>query len=266
MQPGPRLPGKVAIVTGAASGIGAETARTFARHGAKVLLTDSNANLGEAVAKEIAGGGASAAFALHDVRDEARWQAVVAEAERGYGRLDILCNIAGVSGRDPKLNTQTGATAGPRLAEQSLEQWHWVMEINATGVFLGTKASIPAMQRAGGGSIVNISSICGIIGSHANAAYHASKGAVRLFSKAAAIQYAGDKIRVNSVHPGFVDTPMTKPTHSNPDVARVRLEATPLGRFGTPYDIAAGCLYLASDESSWVTGSELVIDGGMTAN
>ena len=122
------------------------------------------------------------------------------------------------------------------------------------------------MQRAGGVSIINISSICGIIGSHANAAYHASKGAVRIFSKAAAIQCAPDQIRVNSVHPGFVDTPMTKPGHSNPEVARKRLEATPLGRFGTPSDIAAGCLYLASDDAAWVTGSELVIDGGMTAN
>jgi NAD(P)-dependent dehydrogenase (short-subunit alcohol dehydrogenase family) len=266
MQPGQRLVGKVAIVTGAASGIGAETARTFARHGAKVLLTDSNAAVVEAVAQAISGSGGTAAFAAHDVRDEARWQAVVAEAERAHGRLDILCNIAGISGRDPKLNIQTSATAGPRLAEQSLQQWNWVMEINATGVFLGTRAAIPAMQRTGGGSIVNISSICGIIGSHANAAYHASKGAVRIFSKAAAIQYARDRIRVNSVHPGFVDTPMTQPGHANPEVASARLAATPLGRFGTPADIAAGCLYLASDEASWVTGSELVIDGGMTAN
>jgi len=140
------------------------------------------------------------------------------------------------------------------------------MDINATGVFLGTRTVIAPMQRAGGGSIINISSICGIVGSFANAAYHASKGAVRIFSKAAAIQYAPDKIRVNSVHPGFVDTPMTKPGHSNPDVVKTRLQATPLGRFGTPHDIAMGCLYLASDESAWVTGSELVIDGGMTAN
>src|SRR5262249_5501153 len=169
MQPGQRLLGKVAIVTGAASGIGAETARTFARHGAKLLLTDSNAALGEAVADEISASGASAAFALHDVRDEARWQAVVAEAERTYGRLDILCNIAGISGRDPKLNIQTGATAGPRLADQTLEQWNWVMEVNATGVFLGTKAAVPAMMRAGGGSISNISSICGLGGTQANA-------------------------------------------------------------------------------------------------
>jgi NAD(P)-dependent dehydrogenase (short-subunit alcohol dehydrogenase family) len=266
MQQGKRLVGKVAIVTGGASGIGAETARTFAQHGAKVLLTDSNSTLGQSVAKQISESGGTAMFSIQDVRDEDRWTAIVADTEKTYGRLDILCNIAGISGRDPKLNIQTSLTAGPRLAEQTLEQWNRVMEINSTGVFLGTKAVIPAMQRAGGGSIINISSICGIIGSHANAAYHASKGAVRIFSKAAAIQYAPDKIRVNSVHPGFVDTPMTKPGHSNPDVARQRLDATPLGRFGTPADIAAGCLYLASDEASWVTGSELVIDGGMTAN
>ena len=266
MEPGKRLVNKVAIVTGGASGIGAETARVFALHGAKVLLTDSNAALGGSVAKEICDRGGAATFVAQDVRDEAQWSMIVAQAEKSYGRLDIVCNIAGISGRDPKMNIQTGLTAGPRLAEQTLKHWNWVMEINATGVFLGTKAAIPAMQRAGGGSIINISSICGIIGSHANAAYHASKGAVRIFSKAAAIQYAPDNIRVNSVHPGFVDTPMTKPGHSNPDVARNRIEATPLGRFGTPADIAAGCLYLASDESSWVTGSELVIDGGMTAN
>ena len=266
MQHAGRLAGKVALVTGGASGIGAETARLFARHGASVLLTDMNAALGTAVAGEITRSEGTAMFAVQDVRNEATWASIVALAGSTYGRLDILCNIAGISGRDPKLNIQTSHTAGPRLAEQTLEQWNQVMEINATGVFLGTKAAIPAMQRAGGGSIINISSICGIVGSHANAAYHASKGAVRIFSKAAAIQYAPDRIRVNSVHPGFVDTPMTQPGHSNPDIARKRMEATPLGRFGTPYDIAAGCLYLASDESSWVTGSELVIDGGMTAN
>jgi NAD(P)-dependent dehydrogenase (short-subunit alcohol dehydrogenase family) len=266
MEPGKRLLGKVAIVTGGASGIGAATARLFAQHGASVLLTDSNSSLGKTIEKEIASAGGTAAFTDQDVRNESRWSEIVAQAEKTWGRVDILCNIAGISGRDPKLNIQTGHTAGPRLADQTLEHWNWVMEINSTGVFLGTKAAVPAMQRAGGGSIINISSICGIIGSHANAAYHASKGAVRIFSKAAAIQYAPDKIRVNSVHPGFVDTPMTVPGHSNPEVARKRLEVTPLGRFGTPYDIAAGCLYLASDESSWVTGSDLVIDGGMTAN
>ena len=266
MQTGKRLVGKVAIVTGAASGIGAETARTFAQHGAKVLLTDSNAALGKSVAKEISDSGGTVTFAAQDVCDEALWATIVAQAETSYGQLNILCNVAGISGRDPKMTMQTSLTAGPRLDEQTLEQWNRVMEVNATGVFLGTKAAIGAMRRAGGSSIVNISSICGIVGSHANAAYHASKGAVRIFSKAAAIQYAPDNIRVNTVHPGFVDTPMTKPGHSNPEVARKRLEATPLGRFGTPADIAAGCLYLGSDEASWVTGTELVIDGGMTAN
>jgi len=266
MQPGKRLLGKVAIVTGGASGIGAETARVFALHGAKVLLTDVNAASGNGVAKEIADSGGTAMFAVQDVCDEASWATIVELAEKSYGRLDILCNIAGISGRDPKMNIQASLTAGPRLGEQTLQQWNQVMAINATGVFLGTRAAIAAMQRAGGGSIINISSICGIVGSHANAAYHASKGAVRIFSKAAAIQYAADKIRVNSVHPGFVDTPMTRPGHSNAEVAKKRIEATPLGRFGTPADIAAGCLYLASDEASWVTGSELVIDGGMTAN
>ncbi|MFO1162554.1 MAG: glucose 1-dehydrogenase [Reyranellaceae bacterium] len=266
MEPGKRLIGKVAIVTGGASGIGAETARLFARHGASVLLTDSNTALGKRIEEEIIAADGTALFASQDVREEAKWAEIVGLAEKTYGRVDILCNIAGISGRDPKLNIQTTMTAGPRLADQTLAHWNQVMEINATGVFLGTKAAIPAMQRAGGGSIINISSICGIVGSHANAAYHASKGAVRIFSKAAAIQYAPDKIRVNSVHPGFVDTPMTQPGHSNPEVANQRIAATPLGRFGTPHDIAAGCLYLASDDASWVTGSELVIDGGMTAN
>jgi NAD(P)-dependent dehydrogenase (short-subunit alcohol dehydrogenase family) len=263
MQPGKRLIGKVAIVTGAASGIGAETARLFALHGAAVLLTDIAVADGEGVTAGICRTGGTAAFASQDVCDEARWAAIADLAEHSYGRLHILCNIAGISGRDPATSPQLG---GPRLAELTLAQWQRVMDVNATGVFLGTKAVIPAMQRAGGGSIINISSIYGIVGSSGSAAYHASKGAVRIFSKAAAVQYAPDNIRVNSVHPGFVDTPMTAPGHADPEIARRRLSATPLGRFGTPADIAAGCLYLACDEASWVTGSELVIDGGMTAS
>jgi len=140
-----------------------------------------------------------------------------------------------------------------------------VMRVNAKGVFLGTKASIPEMRRAGGGSIINISSIYGIVGSNTSAAYHASKGAVRTFTKAAAVQYARDGIRVNSVHPGFVDSPTTARHHAIPQVRETRVGRTPLGRLGLPEDIAPGILYLASDESSVVTGSELVIDGGMTA-
>ena len=266
MNIGKRLEGKVAIVTGGASGIGAETARSFAAHGASVMVADVQDDLGAVVVAEITGEGGTARYMSLDVADEAAWSAVVGATVEAFGALHVLGNIAGISGRDPNMVIQTSGTAGPRLEDQTLEQWNRVMEINATGVFLGTKAAIPHMREAGGGSIINISSICGIVGSHANAGYHASKGAVRIFSKAAAIQYAPDKIRVNSIHPGFVDTPMTKPGHSNNEVAKARMEATPLGRFGRPEDIAMGCLYLASDESSWVTGSELVIDGGMTAN
>jgi NAD(P)-dependent dehydrogenase (short-subunit alcohol dehydrogenase family) len=265
MNIGKRLEGKVAIVTGGASGIGAETARAFAAHGASVMVADVQDELGQSVVEEIAGAGGTAMYRTLDVGDEAAWADVVAATVEAYGALHVLGNIAGISGRDPNMTVQTSGTAGPKLEDQTLEQWNRVMEINATGVFLGTKAAIPHMREAGGGSIINISSICGIVGSHANAGYHASKGAVRIFSKAAAVQYASEQIRVNSIHPGFVDTPMTKPGHSNNEVAKVRMEATLLGRFGRPRDIAMGCLYLASDEASWVTGSELVIDGGLTA-
>ena len=269
MQPGPRLPGKVALVTGGASGIGAETARQFARQGASVVLSDLNSELGQFVAGEIVKAGGAAIFKPLDATDEAAWRAHIAEVEAEFGKLDILANIAGISGREPGQNIQLGepgSTAGPGLEEQTIESWNKIMEINATGVFLGTKHAIGPMRRAGGGSVINISSICGLVGSFANAAYHASKGAVRIFSKAAAIQYAGDNIRVNSIHPGFVDTPMTAPGHANPEVAETRLKATPLRRFGQPIDIAMGCVYLASDERASMTGSELVIDGGMTAN
>ncbi|NKB58752.1 MAG: glucose 1-dehydrogenase [Alphaproteobacteria bacterium] len=266
MEPGKRLTDKVAIVTGGASGIGAETARVFSAHGASIVVCDVNDAAGETVVGEIEANGGTAIYRPLNVTDEAQWTALVTETEDTFGQLDILTNSAGVSGRDPKQNIQTTLNAGGLVEEQTLEKWNHIMAVNATGTFLGTKAAIPLMRRAGGGSIVNISSICGIIGSFANAAYHASKGAVRIFSKSAAIQYASDHIRVNSIHPGFVDTPMTAPGHANPEIAQIRMDATPLGRFGTPRDIAMGCLYLASDESSWVTGSELVIDGGMTAS
>ena len=266
METGQRLSGKVAVVTGGASGIGAETARVFAAQGASIVVCDLNAAAGQAVAEEIGAGGGTAIFRPLEVTDEEQWAALIAETEDSHGKIDVLTNIAGISGRDTQQNIQTGLTAGGLLEDQSLETWNQVMAVNATGTFLGTRSVIAPMRRAGGGSIINISSICGIIGAFANAAYHASKGSVRIFSKAAAIQYAADAIRVNSIHPGFVDTPMTLPGHSNPEVVQQRIAATPLGRFGTPRDIAMGCLYLASDESAWVTGSELVIDGGMTAN
>ncbi|MSP05315.1 MAG: glucose 1-dehydrogenase [Acetobacteraceae bacterium] len=266
MSIGPRLQSKVAIVTGGASGIGAETARLFAAHGATVVLCDVQDDLGHAVAREITDAGGIAEYFRHDVTSEDQWIARAAATEAKYGKINILGNIAGISGRPAGMTVQTGATAGAKLLDQTLENWNHIMEVNATGVFLGTKSVIPAMQRAGGGSIINISSICGIVGSFANAAYHASKGAVRIFSKSAAIQYAADQVRVNSVHPGFVDTPMARPGLIGNESGKARMDATPMGRFGKPIDIANGCLFLASDESSWMTGAELVIDGGMTAN
>ena len=159
-----------------------------------------------------------------------------------------------------------GGAAGRATVEDTiLENWEAVFAVNSTGVMLGTKAGISEMKKNGGGSVINISSIFGIVGSRTSAAYHASKGAARLLSKAAAVQYGPDNIRVNSVHPGFADTPMTSDIHSDPEIRNYRLGKTPLGRLGVPEDIANGILYLASDESKWVTGIELVIDGGQIA-
>ena len=249
-----RLDGKVALVTGGASGIGAETSRLFAREGAKVAITDLNDDGGRAVAAEI---GDAAFYARLDTRNEAEWHTVVEQSVDTYGRLDILVNAAGVPGR----RTDGGST---RIDEQELEDWNRVMDVNSTGIFLGMKTVIPEMRKAGGGSIVNISSIYGLVGSPNSAAYHASKGAVRLATKSAALQYAAENIRVNSVHPGIVTTGMNREINEDPVLSVPRLAATPMGRFGQPIDIANGCLFLASDESGWMTGAELVIDGGYT--
>ena len=250
-----RLDGKAALVTGGASGIGAETARVFAREGAKVAVTDVNDDDGRAVADEI---GDAAFYAPLDTRSEDAWQAVVKQAVDTYGRLDILVNAAGVPGRRP----DTGRA--PKIDEQDLEDWNRVMDVNSTGIFLGMKTAIPEMRKAGGGSIINISSIYGLVGSPHSAAYHASKGSVRLATKSAALQYAPENIRVNSVHPGIVTTGMNRDVNEDPIRSIPRLAATPMGRFGQPIDIANGCLFLASDESGWMTGAELVIDGGFT--
>ncbi len=247
-----RAAGKVALISGGARGIGAACARIMAREGAAVVLGDVLEEEGRQTAAEIAEAGGRALFAPLDVTSEEDWLRVVYAAVTSYGKLDVLVNNAGISNRAV-------------LEETSIEAWDRVMAVNAKGVFLGTKAAIPEMRRAGGGSIINISSIYGLVGSEGSDAYHASKGAVRLFTKATAIQYAGDGIRVNSVHPGFVDTLLTSQFHASPGVRENRLSRTPAGRLGVPEDIAPGILYLASDESSFVTGSELVIDGGMTA-
>ncbi|MCH8282432.1 MAG: glucose 1-dehydrogenase [Chloroflexi bacterium] len=247
-----RVDGKVAVVTGGAGGIGAATARLLAREGAAVVIGDLLEEQGRAVEAQIAEAGGHALFVPMDVTSENDWRRAIQAAVAAYGKLDILVNNAGISGR----NT---------VEETSVELWDRVMAVNAKGVFLGTKLAIPEMRKAGGGSIINVSSIWGLVGSDSSTAYHSAKGAVRIFTKAAAVQYAKEGIRVNSVHPGFVDSPMTIGYHALPGVRETRVAATPLGRMGTPEDIASGILYLASDESSFVTGSELVIDGGMTA-
>lgn len=254
-----RLEGKAAFVTGGASGIGAETARVFGEHGASVTVADVDDAGGEAVAKEIVDAGGAAAYRHLDTSAEAEWEKAVAEAVARYGRLDVLVNAAGVSGRMPD-----GATP-PRADSLPLENWETVMSVNATGVFLGVKHAAAPMREAGGGAIVNIVSIYALLGSDSNAAYHASKGAARSLTRAAAIQLAPYGIRVNGIYPGFIDTAMTREVHAHPLHGGVRLEATPLAEFGRPRDIALGCLYLASDDARFVTGSELVIDGGVTA-
>ena len=247
-----RVAGKVALVSGAARGIGAATAKLLAQEGAAVVLGDVMETEGRQTAAGIVAAGGQATFMPLDVTSADSWRQVIDAAVAAYGKLNVLVNNAGISGR-------------AAVGETDVETWERVMEINGKGVFLGTKLAIPELRKAGGGSIINISSIYGIVGSETSAAYHASKGAVRIFTKAAAIQYAADGIRVNSVHPGFVDSPMTAASHALPEVHNLRISRTPLGRMGTPEDIAAGILYLASDESAFVTGSELVIDGGMTA-
>jgi NAD(P)-dependent dehydrogenase (short-subunit alcohol dehydrogenase family) len=251
-----RLSGKVAIVTGGASGIGAATSRLFAREGARgVVIADLQDSLGRKLQDEIKKAGGEATYMHLDVTREPEWVTVIRDTVARYGRLDVVVHNAGMSGPHGRA----------RVEELTEEGWRMVMDVNATSAFLGTKHAIPEMRKAGGGSIVCVSSIYGMVGSRAGTAYHSSKGAIRLFSKSAAVQYAGERIRVNSVHPGFTDTPMTEELHARPGVREERLSLTPLPRLGVPEDIALGILFLASDESSWVTGAELVIDGGMTA-
>ena len=250
-----RLRGKVAIVTGGASGIGAATCRLFAREGAAVIVADVQEAAGVALASELGAGGSGASFRRLDVAHEADWVAAVEAVLGRHGRLDVLVNDAGVA----------GPRSRPPVDQVAREDWEWVFSVNATGVLLGMKHAIPAMRLHRAGSIVNVASIYAMIGSPFGTAYHASKGAVRALTRAAAIQYAPEGIRVNGVYPGFVESPMTREFHARPGVREERAARTPLGRLAVPEDIAPGILYLASDESSFVTGSELVIDGGVTA-
>ncbi|MBI20683.1 MAG: cyclopentanol dehydrogenase [Chloroflexi bacterium] len=250
-----RLENKIAIVTGGASGIGEATVRLFVKHGAKVGIADIDKDKGNELEKELNFSNQNVFFKSLDVSSEKDWESFSDDLIDKWGKLDILVNNAGMSG-----------VKGRAVVEDIiLKNWDDVFSINSTGVMLGTRMAIKHMKDSNGGSIINVSSIFGIVGSKAGAAYHASKGAARIFSKAAAVQYAKYNIRVNSVHPGFTDTPMTLDIHSDKEIREYRENMTPLGRLGKPDDIAFGILYLASDESEWVTGTELIIDGGETS-
>jgi len=244
-----RLKDKVAIVTGSASGMGAATAQLFAAEGAKVVLTDILEEEGSTLAAEISG---DAQFQKLDVTSEGDWEKLVAVTLSAFGRVDILINNAGVSGSHPDLlNTTT---------------WDEQMNVNARGVFLGMRSVIPKMQQASGGSIVNISSISGLTGQKfVHMGYNAAKGAVRLATKAAAVQFARDNIRVNSVHPGLMPAMRTSMMSADPEVRRKMINAVPMGREGRIDEVAKANLFLASDDASYITGIEVPVDGGFVA-
>jgi len=252
-----RLAGKVALVTGAASGLGAETARRLAREGAAVMLSDLNSTAGEAVAAQITASGGCAAFSAQDVSSEDDWAATVTATTGAFGRLDILVNNAGIVGNQLDLMTH------------SLADWRRILAVNLDGVFLGMRAVGAVMAAQGGGSIINLSSILGKVGMANTSAYCASKGGVLMLTKAAAVEWAPLGIRVNSVHPGFIDTPMVADAlHAAENGNEMRsaiIAAHPLGRLGVPREIADAIVFLASDEASFMTGAEMVVDGGYTA-
>ena len=232
--------------------MGAVEARLFAREGAKVVIGDIMEPAGRDVASEIASTGAEAVFLGLDVTSHSDWENAVGEAVSRFGRLDVLVNNAGIYVRG-------------FVEETEPEDWDRVMEVNAKGAFLGTRAAIPAMRESGGGSIVNIASFNSLVGTTTSAAYNASKAAVRLLTKSTAVQYAKDGIRANAIHPGPIQTAMFMSGFQDEEAVESRRALVPLGRIGTAEDVAYGALFLASDESSYMTGSDLVIDGGFTA-
>ncbi|MGE6258186.1 SDR family NAD(P)-dependent oxidoreductase [Heyndrickxia sporothermodurans] len=245
-----RLTGKVAIITGAALGMGAAEAKLFAKEGAKVVATDIMEDSLQEVVNEIKANGGEAIGLKHNVVSEDEWKHVISVAISHYGKVDVLVNNAGIA--SPKT-----------MAQMEMDEWNKVMDINLNGCVLGMKYVIPEMQKAGGGSLINISSIGGIVGMAGSSPYTAAKGALRSLSKSAAVEYGKDKIRVNSVHPGIIETPMT--AESFKDALPYYQTFTQLPYFGQPEDVAYGVLFLASDESRFITGAELVIDGGWTA-
>ena len=255
-----RLSDKVALITGAAAarsgslmGFGGASAHAFVREGAKVVLTDVQDDLGEQSVAEMRSAGAEVRYLHLDVTSDPDWQRAIEHTVKAFGRLDVLVNNAGTTG---------GMT---QIENLSVEVWDAEMAVHAKGVFLGTKHAIAPMRANGGGSIINVSSIMGIVGSPTSPAYTAAKGAIRLFTKTTALQYADANIRANSVHPGYAITPMTMEKFSEPEVQAELIAKTPIGRLGTAEDIAHGIVFLASDESAFMTGAELVIDGGMIA-
>jgi NAD(P)-dependent dehydrogenase (short-subunit alcohol dehydrogenase family) len=248
-----RLAGKVALITGGASGMGQSEAMIFAREGARVVVADLLEVEGRQVADKIAAGGGQARFVALDVTSEGGWEQAVETAVSAFGRLDVLVNNAGISGTFDPDTLSTSA-------------WDTLMNVNAKGVFLGMKHAIPRMRAAGGGAIVNISSISGFVGQPMlHMAYNASKGAVRIMTKAAAVQYAADNIRVNSVHPGVMPAMRTSKVSADPEWRAKMLRAVPMKREGRVEEVAHAVLFLASDEASYITGTELVVDGGYLA-
>lgn len=250
-----RLSGKVAIITGAASGQGAEEAKLFAKEGAKVVATDLQAEKLNEVVKEIVANGGDALAIEHNVTDEEQWGNVVKETVNKYGKIDILVNNAGIG----------GAEGFGEIDTVDLNSWNKFMTVNATGNFLGIKAVVPEMRKVGQGSIVNISSMAGLVGGAAGVHYTASKGATRLLTKGAAVELGPDKIRVNSVHPGFINTPMVSVVTEDKEMTEGVLKDIPIGYIGEPVDVAYLVLFLASDEARFITGAEIAIDGGQTA-
>ncbi len=259
-----RLENKVALITGGANGalhdvkgIGGATAWMFAKEGAKVVLGDINDEIGQKTVLQLRSMGYDSTYVHLNVSDEQNWIKAINKTVLIYDKLDILVNSAG--------------TIAPFSVENTtLEVWDEQMNVHAKGTFLGTKHAIPAMRKSGGGSIINVSSINGLVAATSSTAYCAAKGAIRIFSKASAVQYAKENIRVNSVHPGYTKTPLNSsaskiPAGISSDEIKRRIMTVPLGRMATSDEIAYGILFLASDESSFMTGSELIIDGGVTA-
>ena len=248
-----RLAGKIAIITGAASGMGAASARRFGQEGASVVIADMLEEEGKAVADTINAAGGKAVFMALNVTEEVGWKKVVDQTVAAFGRLDILVNNAGISG-----------SATNDLLDSAL--WERVMAVNSTGVFLGTAAAVRQMQRNGGGSIVNLSSISGVVGqTMVHMSYKAAKGAVRIMTKSTAVQFGKDRIRCNSVHPGLMPPMRTSGATADPAVRAKMLRGVPLGRTGEVDEVANAILFLASDEASYITGAELYVDGGYLA-